>query len=107
MVLKRFADLIRNWQISEDFDPWWLDDVGHAVSGMIIGAVGVGLGFTTTVVIIGYFVLAGVWELYEYKYNIRPWDPREDWSTKHAIVDTITDTFDGLLGVLLVVFYIA
>lgn len=102
--IKRLAAYQRSeYKPGEDY-PWWADNAAHLVGGAVIGAIahyGFGLGLLGTAVV--FLICAVVWELYEFLYNVRPWDEREDWSVDRAIEDTMLDTYVGLTGAILMV----
>lgn len=87
------------WSYSPGEDhPWWADNVAHFTGGVLIGIPAFYL--TGDIVLTGiiFLAVAAVWEYYEYRYEIRPWDPREDWSMDRAVEDTLLDTYIGLTG---------
>lgn len=102
MVLSKSAKAIRSTYEPEADDPWWKDNSAHFLSGAVIATVAVPLMNSAVTVFGVYLALAAIWEAYEYKYNIRPWDEREDWSLDRAIEDTLLDTIMGGAGVAVV-----
>lgn len=102
--LARFArDMRRTYEPGED-DPWWYDNSAHLAAGGFIGAMAhYGLAFGLTDTALAFLACALVWELFEFRYNIRPWDEREGWSFDRAVEDTLLDTYVGLTGALLIV----
>lgn len=77
--------------------PWWADNLGHFLSGGGVALIPTVLG-GVTVALIAYTVAAIVWEMFEYKYEVRPWDPADDWAFDRAVEDTICDFVMGAAG---------
>lgn len=102
MTLQHFANRMRSTYEPGHDDPWWYDNALHFASGVVIGLPLVVFG-GAAVGYLGFLLAAFVWEAFEYAYNIRPWDEREDWTKDRAIEDTILDTVMGLAGVFMVV----
>lgn len=77
--------------------PWWADNLGHFLSGSGVALIPAILGGLAAA-LIAYTVAAVVWEIFEYRYNVRPWDPQDDWPLDRAVEDTITDFVMGAAG---------
>lgn len=102
--LSRFARWVRSTYEPGVDDPWWQDNLGHFIGGAAVGGaahLALGLGLLESAA--AFLAVAAVWETFEYRYNVRPWDGREDWGMDRAIEDTVLDTVVGLAGALLVV----
>lgn len=107
--LAKFAELQREHTYEPGVEMrWWEDNLGHGLAGAAIGGLAhalLGTGYVRTGAL--FLVLAAVWEAYEYRYEIRPWDPVDDWTHDRAVEDTLLDTYVGLTGALLAVFLLA
>lgn len=103
-LLQRFADGVRATYEPNVDDPWYYDNAAHLVSGAIIGASSWFVLDTGIAGSLGVFlVLALVWEWFEWSYNVRPWDDREDWDYDRAVEDTLLDTYVGATGTVITV----
>lgn len=99
--LHAIAEAFREpYDAGEDL-PWWSDNLGHFLCGVVIGAGAHALFGGMAYPAVVFIALAGVWEVFEYQYNVRPWDPEDDWSFDRAIEDTLLDTYVGLTGALI------
>lgn len=104
-MLQRLAELQkRHTYTAGENLPWWHDNAGHLAAGFGLGALA-HLGLALGYVGVGgaFLACALVWEAYEYRYGIRPWDPEDGWCHDHAVEDTLLDTYVGLTGALLAV----
>lgn len=106
-MLQHIADKIRRTYEPQVDDAWWYDNLGHAVCGFAIGAAAWALHPNMWFVGAAFLACASMWEWFEYAFNIRPWDPRENWSVDRAIEDTLLDTYVGLTGALLAAWVLA
>lgn len=106
MALSTIARKIRATYEPGTDDPWWYDNVGHFMGGIVVAGAVSFVWTNPIVLVMAFLMVAGIWELFEYVYNIRPWDERENWSFDRAVEDTLLDTAIGVLGALLVIWVI-
>jgi len=105
----RVLQKLANWQKTYTYDsgkplPWWHDNFAHFAGGAVFGVLThLLLGFGYVGVGVSFLGIAGVWEVYEYTYGIRPWDEEDGWKTDHIVEDTLLDCYVGLTGALLLV----
>lgn len=100
MITDRIAKAFRAPYDPHEELPWWMDNLGHFASGIVLGGVLWLLTASWVYTTVGFVTLAIMWETFEYYHNVRPWDERErgSWPTDRAIEDTLLDTYIGLTG---------